>query len=319
MNLARRGLARIRRSASRAYLQGVETAVSIYRGRPPGLNVARVSTQREFDKHIDRLRAESTIRSARERALSEGKECVRTLGYCFVCSRWATFSSSWAYSYEQEGRLQINWREQLECPHCGLNNRMRAAIHLAAEEGVPLATSHVYATEQVTQLFQQVKLRARSVVGSEFLGDAIALGACNAHGVMNQDLTKLTFADNEFDLILCFEVLEHVPNYVGAFEECARVLKPGGKMMFSAPFDVNAATNQIRARVRDDGTVEHIEPPEYHGDPLSDAGCLCYQKLGWEMLDQMKQAGFRNVYGLLYYSTDYGYLGGEQIQFIAEK
>jgi hypothetical protein len=37
------------------------------------------------------------------------------------------------------------------------------------------------------------------------------------------------------------------------------------------------------------------------------------------MLEQLKQAGFSTVSALCYYSRDYGYLGGEQIQFIAEK
>jgi hypothetical protein len=71
--------------------------------------------------------------------------------------------------------------------------------------------------------------------------------------------------------------------------------------------------------VLEDKTVEHLLPPEYHDDPLSGAGCLCFQTFGWEMLDQVKQAGFTKVWALLYYSIDFGYLGDEQIQFLAEK
>jgi hypothetical protein len=113
--------------------------------------------------------------------------------------------------------------------------------------------------------------------------------------------------------------MEHVPNYCKAFGECARTLKPGGEMLFSAPFDANAALNRIRARLLADGTVEHILPPEYHGDPLNAEGCLCFQHFGWEMLQQVKQAGFARVWALLYHSRDYGYLGNEQIQFLVEK
>jgi 2-polyprenyl-3-methyl-5-hydroxy-6-metoxy-1,4-benzoquinol methylase len=49
-------------------------------------------------------------------------------------------------------------------------------------------------------------------VGSEYIGGTIPLGATNAVGITNQDLTKLTFPDEQFDLILSFEVMEHVPN-----------------------------------------------------------------------------------------------------------
>jgi hypothetical protein len=34
-----------------------------------------------------------------------------------------------------------------------------------------------------------------------------------------------------------------------------------------------------------------------------------------EKLEQLRQAGFRNVWALCCYWLDYGYLGGEQLQF----
>jgi hypothetical protein len=48
-------------------------------------------------------------------------------------------------------------------------------------------------------------------------------------------------------------------------------------------------------------------------------GSLCFQRLGWEMFEQLQQAGFHNVWALRYYSPDYGYLGSEQLQFLAQK
>jgi 2-polyprenyl-3-methyl-5-hydroxy-6-metoxy-1,4-benzoquinol methylase len=36
---------------------------------------------------------------------------------------------------------------------------------------------------------------------------------------------KLPFKDNSFDLVVCFEVLEHVPNYMGLIKELKRVSK----------------------------------------------------------------------------------------------
>jgi len=46
---------------------------------------------------------------------------------------------------------------------------------------------------------------------------------------------KLPFADNSFDLIVCSEVLEHIPDYESVLAEIDRVLKPGGQLAVSVP------------------------------------------------------------------------------------
>jgi SAM-dependent methyltransferase len=46
----------------------------------------------------------------------------------------------------------------------------------------------------------------------------------------------LAFPDAAFDATLCFQVLEHVPEPWLVVAECARVLKPGGLAVFTAPF-----------------------------------------------------------------------------------
>jgi SAM-dependent methyltransferase len=45
----------------------------------------------------------------------------------------------------------------------------------------------------------------------------------------------LPFDDASFDLVTLLDVVEHVPNEHGVFGECARVLKPGGKLMVTVP------------------------------------------------------------------------------------
>ena len=154
--------------------------------------------------------------------------------------------------------------------------------------------------------------------GSEYLENGTRLGQGNSAGLRNEDLTKLSFPER-FDVILTFDVMEHIADYPAAIVECVRVLRPGGKMLFSVPFDTRAGHNRIRARVRADGTMEHLLPPEYHGHPRNSKGSLCFQHFGWEMLQQMSEAGFSRVSALCYYSREYGYLGREQIQFLAEK
>jgi SAM-dependent methyltransferase len=46
----------------------------------------------------------------------------------------------------------------------------------------------------------------------------------------------LPFKDETFESILSNEVLEHVPNLHAILDELNRVLKPGGKILFTVPF-----------------------------------------------------------------------------------
>ena len=50
------------------------------------------------------------------------------------------------------------------------------------------------------------------------------------------DITAIPAPDGSFDVVLCTEVLEHVPDPLAALREFARLLKPGGRMILTAPF-----------------------------------------------------------------------------------
>jgi SAM-dependent methyltransferase len=50
------------------------------------------------------------------------------------------------------------------------------------------------------------------------------------------DIAAIPAPDESFDAILCSEVLEHVPDPTRALDEFARLLKPGGRLILTAPF-----------------------------------------------------------------------------------
>jgi ubiquinone/menaquinone biosynthesis C-methylase UbiE len=50
------------------------------------------------------------------------------------------------------------------------------------------------------------------------------------------DGKKIPFADQYFDSILCTEVVEHVLEYQTLIDDAHRVLKPGGKVLFTIPW-----------------------------------------------------------------------------------
>ncbi|MBU0993560.1 MAG: methyltransferase domain-containing protein [Proteobacteria bacterium] len=54
-------------------------------------------------------------------------------------------------------------------------------------------------------------------------------------GLSVSDITHLPFKDHFFDIVICSEVLEHIPDDKKAASELVRVLKKGGKLVVSVP------------------------------------------------------------------------------------
>jgi len=68
-------------------------------------------------------------------------------------------------------------------------------------------------------------------------GQALQVGAWDTtHIDIVSDIASIPVPDASFDVVLCTEVLEHIPNPVTAVEEFCRILKPGGILLLTAPF-----------------------------------------------------------------------------------
>lgn len=58
----------------------------------------------------------------------------------------------------------------------------------------------------------------------------------NEHDVTYYDGENFPYRDNTFDLLFHSEVMEHVPDTTYFINECYRVLKKGGGLLFTVPF-----------------------------------------------------------------------------------
>lgn len=278
--------------------------------------IRRIHSYDEYRAHCERMAPVHARRRDFERRLQPAERQAFTVpGFSYPAGEQVEFAADFAFAH---GNV-VNWREWLVCPITGLNNRQRAAVQLTDSELGLLAGESVYITEQVTPLYSLLQRRHLPIVGSEFLGNAVPLGERNAHGVRNEDLTQLTFSDESFDAVLSFDCFEHMPDFSAGIREVSRVVKSGGRLMWSVPFRADREANLLRASLGSDGEVLHHEPAEYHGDPINSAGCLCFTHFGWEMLGQVEKAGFREAYAVAYWSDIFGYLGVEQLIFIAIK
>lgn len=63
------------------------------------------------------------------------------------------------------------------------------------------------------------------------------------------DITAIPVLDASFDVVLCTEVLEHIPEPFAAVSEMARILRPGGLLVLTAPL----------------GSFLHQEPFHFYG------------------------------------------------------
>ncbi|MCG2582835.1 class I SAM-dependent methyltransferase [Massilia sp. TS11] len=205
------------------------------------------------------------------------------------------------------GFPNMNWRERVVCPITHLNNRMRAALHVFELFSNVYDSDSIYIMEQTTPMYSFLRNRYPNLIGSEYLGDVVPLGALDDRGLRNEDATRLTFSDNSLSTILSFDVLEHIYDYKSALKECLRALKPGGSFFFTAPFNPYSVENIERAVFDEQGQLKHLLAPEYHGNPLSSEGVLCFRHYGWSLLRELRQIGFAEAKALVFFSSAMGY------------
>lgn len=287
----------------------------------PLFTVSKISSFAAYQQYIAARQQYNLAFTAIEKALlPEARTAFTVKAYCYVCQNEMNFLVDFARPAHANTKNSMpNWREKLICPQCHLNNRMRATIHLFEQECHANKEAMIYLTEQTTPLYRWFHKNYNHVTASEYLGDTIPYGSQNNKGIHNEDMTQLSFADNYFDYILSFDVFEHIFDYKAALQQCLRCLKPNGQLLLSVPFVKTAERTIIRAYIDENGEIQHILKPEYHGDPVNASGCLCFYHFGWELLHDLNDAGFSNSHVLLYRSRDYAYLGGEQIIIQATK
>lgn len=278
--------------------------------------VASVQTQDEYKRVLSQPEI-IDIRALEKTLLaSSTKESFEVDGYCVPCkkSRCLLVDLLSGGQHHATGWTP-NWRERLECPSCHMNNRQRLIATLIQQELENHPVNQAYFMEHVTPIYQWAKntFKTNLIIGSEYLGPDY-MGGTVINGIRHEDVEKLSFLDASFHLIVSNDVFEHVPHPATAFAECARVLAVGGVMLATIPFHDNQDKTIVRAKLID-GQLEHLLPESYHGNPVSADGSLVFTDFGWDLLEEMRNAGFSDVKVEVYASAEFGHLGGGQLVF----
>ena len=162
-------------------------------------------------------------------------------------------------------------RPQARCRRCGSLERHRALIGL-----LPGLQSHaakgvlvdVAPSRQVTD-----RLRAlASEVGVAYVGIDFDPGADRRVVSVQASMTGLPLPDASVGLMVCFHVLEHIPDDGAAMSEMARVLAPGGVAVVQVPRRAGMPTDEdpgapAAERLRRFGQRDHVR---YYGDDFED-------------------------------------------------
>lgn len=103
------------------------------------------------------------------------------------------------------------------------------------------------------------------------------LGADNRLVDVLGSLTETPLRDASVDLLVCYHVLEHIPDDRLAMREIARVLSPGGLAILQVPFRPGTVTDEdpdapVEERLERFGQADHVR---YYGDDFEDRLVEC--------------------------------------------
>ncbi len=223
-----------------------------------------------------------------------------------------------------------NLRETCTCIKCKSINRQRQIAYVACHvvgfvkkqpvsalrDLTKLDNFVVYNTEARGAIHDQLS-KMKNYVCSEYLGNSYKSGDL-VNDIMHQDLMDLSLGNESIDLVISSDVFEHIPDPYKAHEEVYRVLKRGGRHIFTVPFYQTEFLDEDRTIIDDHGSTVFLKEPIYHGDPIRPEGALVYKIFSLEMLVKLRKIGFRtNLYHL--YRPLYGILGANAIVLEAIK
>jgi SAM-dependent methyltransferase len=119
-----------------------------------------------------------------------------------------------------------------ECPYCRSRQRQRLLYLYLSERKLleALGQREVLHVAPEAPLFKKLQPLAKRYVCCD-----VTPAKYRFTEVEQQELTKLQYADQRFDWVICNHVLEHIPDDGAAMRELCRVLHPRGAAFLTVP------------------------------------------------------------------------------------
>lgn len=204
-------------------------------------------------------------------------------GYCPCCERKVVFTIIGPYL-----------RDTLLCANCGCIPRERALAEVFGIAALDMECKLIHESSPVDRGFSCLlqKRYGNNYLRSQYWPE---LQAGELRGKFrNENLEALSFADDSISVHVSQDVFEHLFNPEQAVHELYRTLRPGGMHIFTTPLIAGDQPTRCRAKL-EAGQVLHLEePPEYHGNPISENGSLVTYHYGYDLASWIDRcSGFK--------------------------
>ena len=240
------------------------------------------------------------------RLLARAPFVTAALGrHCSVCGHKTLRGRRWKLARElvEAWELSPRWRrmferrEGLACLNCDSCSRYRQVACVLLDEFGARSTGCENLSDYTTSdHFKRLKIAEINRCGAlhKFLSRHPTLHyseyGSKDPDVPSEDLLELSYGDEQFDLVLTTETLEHLPDLDQALSEIERILKPGGRHIFTIPTVLDGRKTRQRA-IFEAGRITYLHPPSYHGVwSTQEADRLVFREFGNDVLDYLKTA-----------------------------
>lgn len=209
-------------------------------------------------------------------------------GYCVICKKETRFLEYGSWK-----------RDDYRCQLCNSIPRQRALIYALNLFYADWPSLVIHESSPCGPSSDFLRDKCKSYTASHYFMD---IPAGQHKGVYRcENLEKMTFPSDSFDLFITQDVFEHVMRPGPAFAEIARVLKPSGEHVFTLPWYKDKKKSTKRARI-ENGKIVNLEPPIYHGNPINKTGSLVTYDFGMDLFDIIHNSSGLNT--LVYLHED---------------
>ena len=204
-------------------------------------------------------------------------------GRCPACGAETTFVAEGPY-----------FRNTLKCIKCESIPRHRALMHVLSQYFPTWHSLTVHESSPGWDIVSQRLAReCRDYTASQYdpnipSGELVEAPRMPCKWYQCENLEAQTFQDQSFDLVITQDVFEHVFHPDLAIREIARTLRPGGATLMTVPIVRKSKPSRRRAALVAGKVVNLIEPPEFHGNPISGEGALVTIDWGFDVVGYLQ-------------------------------
>jgi len=238
---------------------------------------------------------------------SEAEIVYRQSGFCPICRAEVEFTAKTGW-----------YRESLVCSRCQSVPRERALALMLARRFPKWRRLAIHESSPADRgISPKLKRGCRTYTATQFFPDEPP--GTIVRGFRNENLEAQSFPDQSFDLVVTLDVMEHINHPDTATKEIARTLKPGGAYLFTVPTYKAVLKSERQALYHADGRIEHFAKPEYHGNPISDAGSLVTFRYGYDLPELIKHWADLDVEVTRFHDHRHGIIGEHTEVYLARK